>query len=323
MTPMSVEPPRLVHTTARPDDASHQASEWFALIQGGAPTPAERDELARWLAADPRNAQAYAHLEQVWAATALLVPPKVQAAPPLSRRRFVGLGLAASVAVVASGASTLWLKGISSPFADVRTAIGERRTLQLPDGSSVDLAGNSALNLNFSATQRSVELLQGEAFFQVKPHAAREFSVQTQAGRVLASEAEFCLACDAESAQLSVSRHSVRVITPNQQTDLGEGLSLHFSSTQTGAIQRAELEQVLAWRNGRLVFFDTPLLTVVNQLQRWREGKIFIPDAQLAARRVSLILNLNRPDQMLDVLSKALAVRTTRYTDLITLIQPA
>lgn len=319
---MSVEPPRLVPTSPRPDDASHRASEWFALIQGGAPTPAERKELAQWLAADPRNAQAYAHLEHLWAATARLTPPVTQA-PPLSRRRFVGLGVAASVAVVASGATTLWFKGIGAPFADVRTAIGERRTVQLPDGSTVELAGNTALNLSFSPAQRSVELLQGEAFFQVLPKAGGEFSVQTEAGRVLASEGEFCLSCDGPTAQLGVSRHTVRVITPSQQTDLGEGLSLRFSSTHTGVIQRAELDQILAWRNGRLVFFDTPLLTVVNHLQRWREGKIFIPDAQLAARRVSLILNLNRPDQMLDVLSKALAVRTTRYTDLITLIQPA
>lgn len=318
---MSVEPPRLVPPPARPDDASHRASEWFALVQGGTPTPGERAALARWLAADPRNAQAYAQLEQLWAATALLAPPVTQAAP-LSRRRFVGLAVAASVAVVATSASTLWLKGISSPFADVRTAVGERRAVQLPDGSSVELAGNTALNLDFSGTRRAVELLQGEAFFQVLPNTA-EFSVQTPAGRVLASDAEFCLACDAASARLSVSRHSVRVVTPNQQTDLGEGLSLRFSATHTGAIQRAELEQVLAWRNGRLVFFDTPLLTVVNELQRWREGKIFIPDQQLAARRVSLILNLNRPEQMLDVLSKALAVRMTHYTDLITLIQPA
>lgn len=318
---MSVEPPRLVSTPARPDDASHQASEWFALVQAGTPTLAEREALAHWLAADPRHAQAYARLEQLWAATAVLAPPKVHA-PQLSRRRFVGLGVAASVAVVSASAGTLWFKGIGAPFADVRTAVGERRTVQLPDGSSVELAGNSALNLDFSATRRAVELLQGEAFFQVQPKAA-EFVVQTQAGRVLASDGEFCLACDGASALLSVSRHTVRVVTPSQQTDLGEGLSLRFSATHTGAIQRAELDQVLAWRNGRLVFFDTPLLSVVNQMQRWRAGKIFIPDQQLAARRVSLILNLNRPEQMLDVLAKALAVRVTHYTDLVSLIQPA
>ena len=43
---MSVEPPRLVSTPARPDDACHQASEWFALVQAGTPTLAEREALA-------------------------------------------------------------------------------------------------------------------------------------------------------------------------------------------------------------------------------------------------------------------------------------
>lgn len=319
---MSVEPARIT-PPARPDDISHQASEWFALIQGGAPTPAEREQLAAWLDADPRHAQAFAELERLWAASATLLAqpsPVVVHAPAWSRRRFVGLGIAACTAALATSATTLWLKGAGSPFADVRTAVGERRTLRLPDGSSVELAGNTALNLDFSATRRSVELLRGEAFFNVVPDASGELSINTEAGRVLAREGEFCLSCDGATALLTVSRQSVQVITPNQQTELGEGLSLRFSATQTGAIQRAELEQVLAWRNGRLVFFDTPLLTVVNELQRWREGKIFIPDQKLAARRVSLILNLNRPEQMLDVLSKALAVRMTQYTDLVTLI---
>lgn len=322
---MSVEPARIT-PSAPPDDISHQASEWFALIQGGAPTQAQCDELAAWLAADPRHAQAFADLQKWWAASATLL---AQPSPPtihpqvLSRRRFVGFGIAACTALLATSATTLWLKGAGSPFADLRTAVGERRTMQLPDGSTVELAGNTALNLDFSASRRSVELIRGEAFFHVVPDASGELAITTEAGRVLAREGEFCLSCDGANAMLTVSRNSVQVITPNQQTELGEGLSLRFSATQTGTIQRAELDQVLAWRNGRLVFFDTPLLTVVNELQRWREGKIFIPDPQLAARRVSLILNLNRPDQMLDVLSKALAVRMTQYTDLVTLIHSA
>jgi len=80
---------------------------------------------------------------------------------------------------------------------------------------------------------------------------------------------------------------------------------------------------LLAWRSGRLVFFNEPLQAVVEELQRWREGRIFIMDKQLAARRVSLILNLEQPEQMLDVMSRALAVRTAQYTDLVTLLYPA
>ncbi|MCR8719938.1 FecR domain-containing protein [Pseudomonas syringae USA007] len=321
---MSAEPSPINPSDRRPDDVSHQASAWFALVHGGSPTEAEREALAKWLAADNSHTEAYAQLERLWTASALLLRPTTPATQPqLSRRRFVGLGIAASVVAVTAGGSTFWLKGMGSPFADIRTSVGERRTVNLPDGSSVDLAGNTALNLDFSAPRRSVELLQGEAFFNVVQSAGDEFNINTKAGRVATTGGEFCLSCDNASALLAVSRKTVRVVTANQQTDLGEGLSLRFGPHQTGAIQHAELDQILAWRSGRLVFFDKPLLTVIDELRRWREGKIFIMDKQLAARRVSLILNLDRPDQMVEAVTKALSVRVIRYTDLVTLIYPA
>lgn len=320
---MSAKPPPTSHV-AHVDDISHRASAWFALMQGGSPSAAEQAELAAWLDADPRHAEAYAQLEHLWAASAQL--PSLNAAPAaahLSRRRFVGMGIAASAVAVSACASMLWLNDMGLPFADVRSAVGERRTVSLPDGSTVDLAGHTALNVDFSPTRRAVELLHGEAYFTVLPAAAGEFTVNSRSGQVVAAEGEFCLSCDDASTLLTVSRKTVRVITANQQIDLAEGLSLRFSSDRTGPIQHAELAQVLAWRSGRLVFFDKPLFTVIDELQRWREGRIFIMDKQLASRRVSLILNLNKPEQMLDAITKALAVRVDRYTDLITLIYPA
>jgi transmembrane sensor len=308
----------------QPDEVSHQASAWFALMQGGSPTQSQREALAQWLAADTAHAHAYTQLQQLWDASALLLPTAAPAAPAqLSRRRFVGLGLAASAAAVSAGAATFWLKGAGSPFADLYTAVGERRVVKLADGSSVELAGNTALNIDLSATRRSLQLLRGEAFFTVAPSAAGELRVSTEAGDVFASDAAFCLSCEGPAALLAVNRHGVRVAAANQQAELSEGLSLRFSADRMGPIQQAEMDQVLAWRSGRLVFFDKPLQTVVDQLQQWRQGRIFIMDKQLAARRVSLVLNLDRPEQMLDVLTKALAVRTTRYTDLVTLIYPA
>lgn len=306
------------------DDVSHQASAWFALMQGGSPTPAEREAVAQWLAADPAHACAYAQLQQLWEASALLLQPAPPAPPAqLSRRRFVGLGLAASAAAVSAGAATFWLKGGGLPFADLYTAVGERRVVKLADGSSVELAGNTALNVDLSPSRRSLQLLRGEAFFTVAPSAAGELRVSTEAGDVFASDAAFCLSCEGATAMLAVNRHGARVAAANQQAELREGLSLRFSADQMSPIQQAEMDQVLAWRSGRLVFFDKPLQAVVNQLQQWRQGKIFIMDKQLAARRVSLVLNLDHPEQMLGVLTKALAIRTTRYTDLVTLIYPA
>lgn len=321
---MNSQPP--FPTPAAGDDIGHQANAWFALLHGGAPSAQQRDAWAAWMAADTRHAEAYAELEQLWALTALLKPQPVTAAPAtpqLSRRRFVGMGLAAGVAALAAGTGTLWLKGVDAPFADLRTAVGERRVVQLPDGSTLQMAGHTALNLDFSTTRRAVELLHGQAYFSVLPSPAGDFSISTQAGQLRTAEAEFCLSCEHAEAQLAVSRKQVQVLTASQQTELGEGLALRFSKAATGDIQRAELEQALAWRSGRLVFFNEPLATVVDELQRWRQGRIFIMDKQLAARRVSLILNLEHPEQMLDVLSRALAVRTTRYTELVTLLYPA
>ncbi|MFJ7009876.1 FecR family protein [Pseudomonas putida] len=323
---MNREPPSNDHAAPTADDIGHQASAWFALFHGGAPSPAQRKAWETWMAADARHAQAYAELENLWAASALLcqpapVAPRVPAR--LSRRRFMGMGLAASAAAASAGAGLFWLKGMDAPFADLRTAVGERRIARLPDGSTVEMAGHTAMNLDFSTTRRTVELLHGQAFFTVRPSTAGDFTVITQAGRLRADEAEFCLSCNHDTAQVAVHRRRVQVLSASQQTDLEEGLSLRFSPRSTGEIQRAELEQLLAWRSGRLVFFNEPLQAVVEELQRWREGRIFIMDKQLAARRVSLILNLEQPEQMLDVMSRALAVRTAQYTDLVTLLYPA
>lgn len=321
---MNADPPLPDDPFTHADEVTHQASARFALMQGGSPTQGEREELATWLAADPRHAQAYAELETLWAASAQLLPPRAPVVrPQLSRRRFVGLGVAASAAAVTAGMTNLWLKGVGSPFADVRTAVGERRMVHLPDGSSVDLAGNTALNLDFSATRRSVELLQGEAFFNVVPSAVGELQISTGAGQVVSADAEFCLSCDSASARLAISRKAARVVTASQQTDLEAGSSLHFSANHTGSIEHADLQQILAWRSGRLVFFDQPLQAVVIELQRWREGKIFIMDQQLAERRVSLIFDLRRPEHLLDTLTHALAIRATHYTDLVSLLYPA
>ncbi|WP_336334372.1 FecR family protein [Pseudomonas putida] len=309
------------------DDIGQQASAWFALFHGGAPSPAQREAWATWMAADPRHAQAYAELENLWAASALLLQPAAVTPPApaarLSRRRFVGMGLAASAAAASASAGLFWLKGMDTPFADLSTAVGERRIARLPDGSMVEMAGHTAMNLDFSPARRVVELLHGQAFFMVRPSSVGPFTVVSQAGELRCGEAEFSLSCQGDAAQVAVHRQRVQVIAATQQTELGEGLALRFSPRSTGDIQRAELEQILAWRSGRLVFFNEPLQTVVEELQRWREGRIFIMDKQLAARRVSLILNLEQPEQMLDVLSRALAVRTARYTDLVTLLYPA
>ena len=322
--PMPADLPSRPGLSPLPEVITHEASVRFALMQGSNPTRAEREDLAAWLAADPRHAQAYSALQAQWAAST----PAERHPPPvmpyeLSRRCVIGLGIAAGALAATAGASSAWLKGIGLPLGDERSAVGERRLLQLPDGSTAELSADTALDLDFSAGKRAVRLLKGEAFFSVKPNAVTDFSVSTAAGAVISQDAEFCVSFDDGLALVTVTRQHVQVLAASQRTDLEQGLSMDFSAMRAGTIQRAELDRVLAWRSGHLVFVDTPLRTVVQALERWREGKIFLMDSQLSARRVSLQLNLNRPDGLLDALANALPVRIKRYTSLVTLIYPA
>lgn len=307
------------------DPISQQACAWFALIFEGSASQAEHEQWLEWMLADPRHAKAYLELEALWALAAEL--PAVQAPPApkargVSRRRFMQLAMAACTAAVATGSATLWLKGDGLSFADLHTRVGETRTERLPDGSVIELAGNTALDLDFSGTTRRLRMLRGQAYFKVAADT-RPLRIDTEAGTVVSHQGAFCLSCDAGSADLAVSEYNAGVQIPGQQAQLGQGEAVTFGAAGLGPVQRAELDQVLAWRNGSLVFFDTPLAKVVNHLQRWREGRIFIADERLAARPVSLILNRQHPEQMLDVLARTLPIRLSRYTDLVTIIRPA
>lgn len=305
------------------DLISHQASTWFALFANGGGTPEQRAAWQVWMQADQRHTQAYVELERLWQLSAGL-PMQALPAPvaQLSRRRFVQFAAVASAAAVVAGPA-LWLSGARLPLADRATAIGERRSERLPDGTLVELAGDSAFDFEISATRRWLHLLRGEAFLQVAGDTAQPFRVEVAGGSVTTMGADFCLACSSDSVAVSVSQQSVAVSVAGQQAELHAGQALDFSAGRLGTIRRAALDQALAWRSDRLVFFDTPLGEVADNLQRWRPGKIVIADAQLARRPVSLILNLQQPERILDVLAQALPIRVSSYSPWLTVIRPA
>ena len=91
--------------------------------------------------------------------------------------------VAAVVMVAAIGMSTTFLA--SRPHvATYTTPVGGRETIQLADGSYIDLNTNTILRTRFENGQRSVEFVTGEALFQIKHDAAHPFSVLAAGHRV-------------------------------------------------------------------------------------------------------------------------------------------
>jgi transmembrane sensor len=105
---------------------------------------------------------------------------------PRLRRRFLA---AASGALVLLIAGAVWWN--LERFPTYITEIGERRSITLTDGSTVDLNARSRLRIEFSKKQRRVELLDGQALFQVAKDKNRPFIVSSGDATVRAVGTQF------------------------------------------------------------------------------------------------------------------------------------
>jgi transmembrane sensor len=106
-----------------------------------------------------------------------------------ARHRRYGSLAASSCALVLLIVGALWLR--SEHYPTYSTDIGERRSITLADGSTVDLNARSRIQIEFSGAERHVELLDGQALFQVAKDKNRPFIVRSGDATVRAVGTQF------------------------------------------------------------------------------------------------------------------------------------
>lgn len=307
------------------DDPEHariveEAATWFAMMHGGKPSGRDKAALKAWLAADPRHAEAYADIGRLWEGAIDLPGMKdrhLAVQKTITRRR---LGKALVVGAVGFG---VWRYLASHPFADYRTATGERRTVTLADGSTVDLAAQTKLSVSFTVRQRDLTLHEGEAFFTVAPDADRPFVVNAGTGRTTALGTAFGVEYRDNSATVIVTESAVNVALGNESARVSAGSLLTYDSRHIGPPRQSEVGTELAWREGRLVFTQAPLGEAVQALNRWRSGRLVVMGGSLAVRPITLIVNLDRSDAIVTQLAEAVPMRIVTVTPYLTLLLPA
>lgn len=299
-----------------------EAIGWRVRLASGL---AGADELAacqRWRAADPSHELAWqrlaffdGRLDGVAPATASNALR--QAAFDPSRRRALHnlVLLAGAAAVLGSGAYSLrdsrWL-------AQERTAVGERRRLELPDGGWLQLNTDSAVDLAFDAHSRRIRLLAGEILVQTgQDPADREFWVDTALGRLQALGTRFAVRLDLRDALLSVQQGAVAVSPGNDERPAGviqAGQQVRFDGR--GLYGAAELPaEALAWSDGYLVARQWTLGQLCAELARYRPG-VLRCDPEVAGLAISGVFPLDQPEQAITALQRSLPVRAlyrTRY----------
>jgi transmembrane sensor len=314
------------------DPAMEAAVDWFARLQADDVTTAERADFEAWKAADPAHRAAYRKLEALWgrpefasaAERARPNPPASRLTPgsatarPRARLRAAAL---AAVLLLALGLG-LWSEPRLALQADHRTGTGERRQIELADGSSLTLNSESAVSLDMSADRRRVRLLAGEVYFEVATDRARPFEVvgAEASARVLGTA--FAVK-DADGRTVVTVRHGrVRVDAGNSRgAPLTAGQQIGVANGQVSARTQVDPSKALAWLDGRLVFRRQPLGAVVDEIARHHSGWIVVANDRLRGIEVSGNYSLSDPVAIVESLAAATSAELIRVSDALLILR--
>lgn len=303
--------------------AREQAAEWFARVQDGPLTPAEQARFDAWLNEDSLHRTEYDLLATLWQATDLLPRARLEAlcredpVATLPRRRFVQHALAAGVMAAAVGLGWFgWQYHALNYHEHLQTGLGERRQLELPDGSRLELNGRTHLDVRFSAGQRDVQLREGEVMFSVAHDSSRPFVVNAGKGKVTVTGTRFDVRRDGQQTLVAVEQGSVRVQGRSESLALlTAGLGAHIDEDGTvTSPYKVDPAAITAWRSGKLVFNDATLAQVAEEVSRYREQPLTVA-ASVAKLRLSSTFRIDDTDALLRALPSILPVTVTARAD--------
>lgn len=329
-----------------------QASEWIARLEVTEPTADVKREFKQWVNENPAHRAEFERLSAIWAdlnqLTQITLPAEYkwyqakESTHGSSARRFsvlgINAGVFASVAVMLVAVTLL----VTSPWQQqpryYQTAIGEQKTITLPDNSVVDLNTNSRIKLDYSDARRGIYLMQGEAHFSVRKDKARPFEVQVGTGLVRAIGTVFNVRLSLADIEVIVSEGVVEIDSIDNRTEapiapghlpseapsinlaqapspsperLEAGQQATFRRTELDLVQReqsSELSRKLGWRDGTLEFKRDLLQDVVAEVSRYTEKNIIIADKRAAQIRVGGRFKVGDTEALLEVLESGFGI---------------
>ena len=305
-----------------------RASEWFEVLPTA--TAEQLHELEAWLSASKLHVQEFLEIAEVEFALggidrsrqhdvdALLQRASSKVVPLPSRadavesrrvpawRNWKVVAMAASWAVLAV-LTSLMVWSPSASKQEFTTTIGEHRMVQLADQSTVTMNADSHIDVMFEKTAREINLIQGEATFEVAHDTSRPFRVHTRAGIVTAVGTKFNVLNLANGdTRVSLLEGRVRIKSASQEMMMEAGQEVDIRVDGSfDPHPDAVVSNAIAWQMNRLVFQNAPLSEMVEAFNRQnRTSQLRLEGVDGAAHRLDGIFNANDPDALADLLSR-------------------
>ncbi len=326
-----------------------QAAAWHARMAADDVTPQDWEDLGAWLEQHPAHRETFESLERMSGALRSLGDePMLQALhdsapniaamsgdaeivpfrPGKARRAWAlrprQMALAASVLVALFVPLLYFMGSQEAPEAtNYETAVGERRTIELEDGSSIMLNTDSSLTVMFAEDERTVNLWRGHLYVEVAPQPDRPFVVKVGDHRVVVTGTALDIRYYRDGpGRVTVHENGVRVFVAVGGRVSGDGVELRVGQQlilAAGAVpdelSDEELEKSADWRNGWLHFADSTLAEVVRELRPYLDKPIVLTNRKVAELAVGGSFNVSDVDSMLTALETLLPVDVVRESD--------
>jgi len=243
----------------------------------------------------------------------------------VSSRRFVRAMAISLTIVMVVGTAWQFLSYNASSYT---TPIGAISTVPLSDGSKITLNTNSQIRVALNASERRIELDQGEAYFEVAKDAARPFIVAIADKRVIAVGTKFSIRREHDDIRVLVTEGRVRIESNRSSSRTSETQLTAGSEARTAQAAvlvdqppPMEVEQLLSWRTGYIVFRDTSLADAVADFNRYTNRKIVIEDPAIANIRIGGNFRSDNADAFLSLIQSGFSIRVEQHSDRIVLTQ--
>jgi len=320
-----------------PDDAAAYFVTWGA--EGL--TAGEQALMEDWLSRDAAHAVALARANRAWDSFGdaendeIMAAMREHALAAPARKRPVWLGAmvaAAAVLLLVIGGllgssvfrGTFVPQGRPGSSVEYASLPGQVKEVKLPDGSHMTLDADSLVRARFEPSVRSLQLVRGRAFFDVKHDARRPFSVAAASRRIVDVGTRFDVGVmnGVLHVTLEQGRLSVESLTPGvEPTRLHAGQE--FAETGGVATVRtvgADQGAVGGWRQGLINLDDTPLSEAVVEVNRYSRQQIVIRDARIGRMTVSGQFRAGDAERFASTVAEIKPVRLVRQGDRIEIV---
>jgi transmembrane sensor len=303
-------------------------------MRDGEDDPTTRGELMDWLRRSPEHVRAYLEIAGVWIeARHVAVDSDIDLETRIERARAdhgvmdfmprsmrtakLGSGarrylaMAASVLILlVAGLAGWWQFGTNG----YSTSVGEQRSVVLSDGSTIELNSQTRVRVHFGETQRTIDLLRGQALFHVAKDAARPFVVRSGDTSVRAVGTVFDVYRKSSSAVVTVvegtviveSASGTRVAThepenvsslrPEQpRIRLSAGKQVIVAQNAVAEPKAVNVTAATAWTQRQLIFEFTPLAEAAEEFNRYNAKPLIVEGEALRAFRISAMFRSTDP----------------------------